>query len=188
YWRQVVKTMRTVPGAERLAFCWNPTLGDQQFPADEAWPGDEFVDFVGVDVYDETWHADTYPWPADADAAEIARRQKKAWDEWIMNSPRGLGFWTRFARDHRKPLAIPEWGLVHADHNHGGRDNPYFIEKMHAFLHDAGNRVAFHCYFDINETGHCHQLSPGVANTGKREGTEFPRSAARFRTLFGRQP
>src|SRR6185436_4990248 len=35
YWRQIVKTMRAVPGAEKLQFCWNPTLGDQQFPADQ---------------------------------------------------------------------------------------------------------------------------------------------------------
>lgn len=187
YWRQIVKTMRAVPGTEGLKFCWNPTLGDQQFPADEAWPGDEFVDYVGVDVYDETWSEGTYPWPAGASAAEIERRQKKAWDEWILKSPRGLVFWTKFAADHGKPLAIPEWGLVWANHNHGGMDNPYFIERMHAFLNDPANHVAFHCYFDINETDHGHQLSPGVPGTGKREGTEFPKSAARFRELFGKK-
>ena len=184
YWRQIVKTMRAVPGAEHLKFCWNPTLGDQDFPADQAWPGDPFVDYVGVDVYDETWNADTYPWPADASAAEIERRQKKVWDEWIVASPRGLAFWTKFARDHGKPLAIPEWGLNHRDDGHGGRDNPHFIERMHAFLTDPANGVAFHCYFDINESDHRHQLSPGVPGTGKKEGTEFPRAAARFRALF----
>lgn len=188
YWRQIVKTMRAVPGAEGLKFCWNPTLGDQQFPADEAWPGEEFVDYVGVDVYDETWTADTYPWPADATAAEIERRQKKAWEDWIVRSPRGLAFWTKFAKDHKKPLAIPEWGLVWSDHQHGGLDNPYFIERMHAFLTDPANGVAFHCYFDINETDHGHQLSPGVEGTGKEEGTRFPKSARRFRELFGKRP
>jgi hypothetical protein len=177
-----------VPGTDRLKFCWNPTLGDQQFPADEAWPGDAFVDFVGVDVYDETWSAETYPWPAEAGAAEIERRQKKAWDEWIVNSPRGLAFWTKFAKSHGKPLAIPEWGVVSADHNHGGKENPHFIGKMHAFLADPANGVAFHCYFDINETDLRHQLSPGVAGTGKKEGTEFPKSAAQFKALFGGRP
>jgi Glycosyl hydrolase family 26 len=185
YWRQIVTTMRAVPGAETLKFCWNPTLGDQQFPADEAWPGDAFVDYVGVDVYDETWNADTYPWPTEASAAEIERRQRKVWDEWIVNSPRGLAFWTKFAKDHGKPLALPEWGLVWSTHQHGGLDNPHFIEQMHAFLTDPKNNVAFHCYFDINESDHGHQLSPGVSGTGKKEGTEFPKSAARFRELFG---
>ncbi len=184
YWRQIVTTMRAVPGAEKLQFCWNPTLGDQDFPADEAWPGAEFVDYVGVDVYDETWNADTYPWPAGTSAEEIERRQKKVWNEWIVNSPRGLAFWTKFARDHGKPLALPEWGLVAAKHEHGGRDNPHFIEQMHAFITEPANAVAFHCYFDINEEDHRHQLSPGVPGTGKKEGTEFPRSAAKFRELF----
>ena len=55
---------------------------------------------------------------------------------------------------------------------------------MHAFITDAANHVAFQCYFDINEGDHRHQLSPGVAGTGKKEGTEYPRSAARFRELF----
>jgi hypothetical protein len=186
YWRQIVTTMRAVPGAEGLKFCWNPTLGDQDFPADQAWPGDEFVDYVGVDVYDETWNADTYPWPSGTTVEEIEARQKKVWAEWIMNSPRGLVFWTSFAKQHNKPLSIPEWGLVAANHQHGGLDNPWFIEQMHAFIGDPTNGVAFHCYFDINESDHRHQLSPGVEGTGKKEGTEFPKSAARFRALFGK--
>ena len=184
YWRQIVTTMRAVPGTENLKFCWNPTLGDQDFPADQAWPGDDYVDYVGLDVYDETWSANTYPWPANATAAEIEARHRKVWDEWIMNSQRGLAFWKKFASDHGKPFAIPEWGLNHADHRHGGMDNPYFIEQMHAFIQDPANRVAFHCYFDINESDHRHQLSPGVPGTGKKEGTEFPLSAAKFRQLF----
>jgi len=184
YWRQIVTTMRSVPGAEGLKFCWNPTLGDQQFPAEQAWPGDEYVDFVGLDVYDETWNANTYPWPANATDAEIETRQRKAWDEWIMNSPRGLVFWRKFAQDHQKPFSFPEWGLVSADHQHGGKDNPYFIAQMHAFITDPANGIAFHCYFDINESDHRHQISPGVEGTGKKEGTEFPKSAAKFRELF----
>jgi len=185
YWRQVVTTMRAVPGAKGVQFCWNPTLGDQDFPAEQAWPGDEFVDLVGVDVYDETWAADTYPWPKDADAQVILSRQKKVWKEWILESPRGLAYWTRFAKDHGKPLAIPEWGLNHREDGHAGRDNVHFIEQMYAFVTDPSNRVAFHGYFDVNaDSDHRHQLSPGVPGSGKQEGTEYPAAAARFRELF----
>ncbi|MBS0207624.1 MAG: beta-mannanase [Planctomycetes bacterium] len=187
YWRQIVTTMRGVPGCEQLQFCWNPTLGDQDFPADEAWPGDKFVDYVGVDVYDETWNVNTYPWPADATVAEIAARQRKVWEEWIYYSPRGLKFWTEFAQKHSKPLAIPEWGLNRRPDGHGGQDNVHFIEQMHAFVNDPANRVAFHCYFDVNDSeGGNHQLSPGPAKSEKREGTEFPKSSARFKELFGK--
>ena len=46
-------------------------LGTSQV-ADKAWPGDEFVDYVGLDMYDESWAKDTYTWPAAASAEEIA--------------------------------------------------------------------------------------------------------------------
>src|SRR5258708_5519946 len=134
YWRQMVTTMRAVPGAEAVRFCWNPTLGDQEFPADQAWPGDEFVDVVGVDVYDETWAADTYPWPKDAAADVIQSRQHKVWKEWIVESPRGLAYWTKFAKDHAKPLAIPEWGLNHREDGHAGGGTPPFLQATPAFL------------------------------------------------------
>lgn len=79
YWRQIVTTMRAVPGAKGLTFCWNPTLGDQDFPADEAWPGDKYVDYVGVDVYDECWNKDTYPWPATATTTEDRGPPSEGW-------------------------------------------------------------------------------------------------------------
>ena len=101
-----------------------------------------------------------------------------------MGSPRGLAYWRDFAKAHGKPLVIPEWGLVNAKHNHCGRDNPHFIEQMHAFLHEPTNGVAFHCYFDVNTDDLRHQVSPGIANSGHKEGTEAPKAAARFKALF----
>ena len=182
YWRQIVRTMRAVPGAGKLQFCWNPTLGDQQFPAELAWPGAEFVDTIGIDVYDETWNAGTYPFPAGASPMEVEKRQMKVWDEWLMNSKWGLAFWALFAREQGRPLAIPEWGVNQRDDGHGGLDNPYFVEHMHAFVHEPSNNVAFHCYFDVNAPDGRHQLSPGKSGSEK---TAFPRSAAKFRELFG---
>ena len=186
YWRQIVKTMRAVPGAEKLQFCWNPTLGDQQFPADQAWPGDDFVDYVGVDVYDETWNANTYPWPAGTSDADIESRRKKAWDEWLLGSSRGLAFWSKFAHDHGKPLCFPEWGVNRRSDQHGGLDNVLFIERMHAFISDPANHVAWHSYFDVNAPDGAHQLSPGAGEKGEPVKSEFPKSAARFKELFGK--
>ena len=185
YWRQIVKTMRAVPGTENLQFCWNPTLGYQQFPSEKAWPGDDFVDFVGVDVYDETWMKDTYPWPASASATEIEARRKKVWNDAILRGDHGLAFWSKFAREHRKPLTIPEWGVnnrVDPKEQHGGLDNVFFIEQMHRFIMDPANNVAFHCYFDVQAPDGHHQLSPGASGTEK---TEFPLAAAKFKELFG---
>jgi len=184
YWRQIVDTMRNVPGTEKLQFCWNPTLGAQQFPAEQAWPGNAYVDLVGVDVYDECWKENTYPWPKDATEEQIAARQKKIWDEEIYGGDHGLIFWSRFAAEHKKPLAICEWGLKIRDGGHGGMDNPLFVREMHRFIHDPTRHVAFHVYFDVdvNMAEGLHQVSPGEQGTHQ---TVFPRSAAVFRKLFG---
>ncbi len=184
YWRQIVRTMRAVPGAEGLTFCWNPTLGDQQFPAETAWPGDAFVDQVGVDVYDESWREGTYPWPEGTDATEVARRQKEVWSNEIEGGPHGLRFWSQFARQHGKPLSICEWAVKNRPNGHGGMDNPYFVEQMYRFLNDPSNRVTFHCYFDFDcePPDGRHQISPGERGTYR---TGFPKAAARFHERFG---
>ena len=186
YWRQIVKTMRSVPGTEKLKFCWNPTLGYQQFPAEKTWPGDEFVDYVGLDVYDESWIPDGYPWPKGATPAVRLSRQKKIWNDAIYNGDHGLVFWSKFAADHQKPFVIPEWGCnnrVDFPEQHGGLDNAFFVEQMHAFITDPKNHVFFHCYFDVQAPDGHHQLSPGFSGNEK---TEFPNAAKKFRELFGK--
>jgi len=184
YWAQIVRAMRAVKGAEGLRFCWNPAIGWLQFPAEQAWPGDEFVDIVGLDVYDDSWLKDTYPWPKDATAEVTAARRQKVWDEVVWNGNHGLKFWRDFALEHKKPFALPEWGVDKRGGNdeHGGLDNPAFIEQMHAFIADPSNKVLFHCYFDVQASDGGHQLSPGRAGT---VATIFPQSAAKFQQLFG---
>ncbi len=184
YWRQIVTTMRAVPGTKELQFCWNPAMGWQQFPSEKAWPGDEYVDIVGLDVYDESWMKDTYPWPEGASVSEIASRRRAVWEKVLLHGDHGLMFWKNFATAHRKPFSIPEWGVNNRGDKHGGLDNVFFVEQMHAFITNPTNRVYFHCYFDVQAGDGHHQLSPGIAGN---EVTEFPQSAARFKELFGKK-
>jgi hypothetical protein len=181
YFRQIVTTMRAVPGAEKLVFCWNPATQWLQFPAETAWPGDEYVDVVGIDVYDQSWAKGTYPIPKDASDADRLARQMKAWDQWNYNGDHGMVFWSRFAADHHKPLAICEWGICNRTDGHGGMDDPYFVQQMYQFIMDPKNNVIFHCYFDVQAGDGHHQLSDGKG----AKATEFPKSAALFKQLFG---
>jgi hypothetical protein len=183
YWRQIVKTMRAVTGAEKIQFCWNPALGYLQFPSEKAWPGADFVDYVGLDVYDDSWVKDTYPYPDGASPEEILKRQKKVWNEVLYGGDHGMKFWCDFARKQQRPFALGEWGVSNREDHHGGLDNPYFIEQMHAFITDPANNVAFHCYFDVQAPDGHHQLSPGK---GGDEKIEFPKASERFKALFGR--
>ncbi|MCZ7530350.1 MAG: glycoside hydrolase family 26 protein [Acidimicrobiia bacterium] len=164
YWRQIVNTMRSVPGAD-FAFDWNPTLGlndwegGTPFYAEDAYPGDEYVDYVGVDVYDQSW-ASGYQDPA------------VRWNE-IYHGERGLVFWRNFAQNHGKPLSIPEWGVSERDDGHGGGDAPSFIQNMRDFI--ASSNVEYHVYFEFDHTDGAHMLSDG----------QFPQSAALYRELVG---
>jgi hypothetical protein len=182
YFRQIVKSMRGVEGAEKLQFCWNPTLGWQQFPAMQAYPGDDVVDVIGLDVYDESWAKDTYPFPKDATEDQILERQKRVWANVTYGGDHGLKRYVAFAAEHKKPIAICEWGVCDRADRHGGLDNPYFIEQMYKFITDPKNNVILHCYFDVEASDGKHQLSTGEKGTHK---TIFPKSAAKFVELFG---
>ncbi len=182
YWRQIVRTIRAVPGAEKMQLCWNPALGPLQFPAEKAWPGDAWVDFVGLDAYDSSWLPNTYPFPPGASREQIDQRRRTVWDKQLLHGDHGLIFWRDFAAEHGKPFSIPEWGVDDRKDGHGGLDDAMFIERMHAFITDPANRVFFHCYFDVQASDGGHQLSTGVRGT---DVTKYPEASARFRALFG---
>ena len=80
-------------------------------------------------------------------------------------SPWGLRAWLRFAQEKGKRLELAEWG--------GGRrgDNASYIQNMHEFFREVGDRLAHEGYLNGRE----HQLYPN---------TRLPSSAARYRELF----
>lgn len=181
-WRQIVKTMRSVPGAGKLTFCWNGAGESKKFPLEAAYPGDEYVDFVGRDIYDKTWVKGIYPYPPNATDDQRLECQKKAW-EVLLGGKDGLRAWCDFAKAHKKPFMIPEWGLwrtkgqnpVDGQDGHGGLDNPYFIQQMYDFIHDPANNVYEAAYWDSRE-------AKVVPNGGKV--SQYPKSAELFHTLF----
>jgi hypothetical protein len=163
--QHVVRTMRQVPGQQFL-FDWNPSNGRLSLAAELAYPGDQYVDIIGDDVYDQswTWYSATH--------APSAEDQRKA-VAYELTGDHALGFWAGFARSHGKALALTEWGLSHLSDGHGGEDNPQFIQAMYQFMANPLNHVLYHHYFNVG----------GHVITGA---TLFPRAAATFRTLFGR--
>jgi hypothetical protein len=175
--RQIVAAMRATPG-QRFQFLWNPGVGLHQFPAERAYPGDQYVDLVGVDVYDTSWASGTYPYPATATPAQRRAIAARVWSS-TLNGDRGLRFWVRFAAARGKRLAIPEWGLSSRPDGHGGGDNPAFIANMMRFVRDPRNGVALAMYFDADSAdGDRHRLSD--------HGSAFPVSRALFRSAARR--
>lgn len=118
YWRRIVRAMRAVPGAAfRFDWCTNNGSEPWNVDVEAAYPGDDFVDYVSQDVYDQAK-------PAIADPA-------RRW--WLIYwKTHGLDWAVKFAARHRKRFAVGEWGLGY--NRWGGGDNPDFIARMHAFM------------------------------------------------------
>jgi hypothetical protein len=172
YFRRVATAMRSVPG-QRFNINWNPNNGFNPYDAVKYYPGNAFVDSIGVDAYDVD--KNRYPYPRGCNAACRQKRQQIAWDEVIYGGPRGLDFWTFFADKHGKPFALPEWSMWARYDGTGGGDDPFFLAQMRYFIASPLNNVSFAAYFNRNSQDGRHELL-----------TTFPDGAQRFRALFGR--
>jgi hypothetical protein len=106
YWRRIVTTMRSVPG-QKFRFDFAPSRGRDAVPWPECYPGDDVVDIIGTDSYDQP-HGITF-------------------DEQV-SEPYGLQFQVDFAKAHGKPISYPEWGLFR------NGDNATYMLRMLAWL------------------------------------------------------
>jgi hypothetical protein len=158
YWRRIHRVIRSVPGAQGIRFDWNSAIGPASVPL-AAYPGDEYVDIIGMDVYDRSKSG------ADADPA-------KRWQR-MVNQPYGLAWLRDFAAAHGKPMSFPEWAVSARQQGGAVNDNPLFIRSMHEWI--RSNNVEYHNYFEfdaVDEKG--AQLTDGGN----------PRAASIFQQLF----
>ncbi len=167
YWRKIVKTMRAVPGAENLKFDWNVNNGNQSLPKfnpTKYYPGPKYVDYIGVDIYDISWPH--YPYPKKCGKSCRQSHQAAAW-KLVTTQQYGLNFWAKFARSKGKKMSLPEWAAWDRSDHHGGADNPYFISRMHAFIDNPQNHVAYQAYFNFDSPSGKHKVTT-LKSAGKR--------------------
>jgi hypothetical protein len=172
-WRRVAQTMKAV--TPTLLTNWNVSADGagatymreavELRGFDNFYPGDDVVDEIGIDFY--------------------GAPQIRDWDLVFSDQVGTLGWFVALAKQHGKPLSVPEWGLwdnAAKDWQYGSRDDPVYIEQMFFWLTDPANGVAWASYFDVNVDAETqHQLQPRWGG-----GTVFPKASARFRELFGR--
>ncbi|HTZ10323.1 MAG TPA: glycosyl hydrolase, partial [Acidimicrobiales bacterium] len=160
YWRQIVTTIRAVPG-QHFQFLWNPNApSPTPYTPDQAYPGDAYVDYVGTDVYDNYF----------GDGAFLP---SVGWENQLQQQW-GLDWLESFAAQHHKPIAIPEWSDEYRDDNLGFGDDPSFIDHMAAWFVSA--KVAFADVW-------CYDSSATYRNN-LLDGT-FPKALAEFKLDFG---
>ena len=132
--------MRIVPGAD-FRFVWNPTSGPEPEAARTPIPGNAYVDYVGLDLYDQVWGIPLDP--------------TLAWPRYVTE-PDGLQWLASFASAHHKPAVIPEWGVTIRSDGHGLGDDPLFVAKMAQWI--STHDVAFTSYFDVDAPDGAHDL------------------------------
>jgi hypothetical protein len=126
YWRQIVTTMRAVPG-QQFQFFFNPNgPSPTSWTPDQAYPGDAYVDYVGTDDYDNSWVTPFTP--------------AVGWQN-QLNQQWGLNWLNSFSATHHKAKAIAEWSDEYRDDGHGFGDDPSFIDNMASWF--VTNNVAF---------------------------------------------
>ena len=173
-WRNIVSTVRAYDPNHLIKFCWNPTDRNVQINSDLFYPGDAWVDYVGVDTYDNVYSGE-YTQGTQPTAAQ----QAAAWNNELLPY---LNYFTTLSQTHNKPLIVGEWGTVDSNSRPGGGDDPDYIQHMYNWM--VANNVSMECYFDIWAPDGNHQLWPG-GDPNNPVPTAFPKAAAKYRALFG---
>jgi hypothetical protein len=184
--RRVVQVMRQAQPANQWKFVWNPGFDGWNTATyyESVWPGDSYVDVVGVDMYDQSWAANTYPYPSPCDSSCRLTRQQNAWNYYTPQ----LNTLRNFAAKHGKPMAWPEWGVITRYDGHGGGDNTYFMQKMRDFIMDPATNTVFHTYFDVSSNGSLdHRITDSIDHDNPTGATRMPNAAALYKKLFGPQ-
>ncbi|WP_328929758.1 glycosyl hydrolase [Streptomyces sp. NBC_00190] len=118
YWRRIVAAMRSVEG-QRFLFDFAPNRGSDAIAWTQCYPGDDVVDIVGMDTYDQP--------------------PGHTFDEQVTQ-PYGLQAQVDFAEAHGKPISYPEWGLFR------NGDNPEYMRGMLAWI--AEHKPLYHSITD----------------------------------------
>ncbi|MFI6299101.1 glycosyl hydrolase [Nonomuraea sp. NPDC050790] len=118
YWRRIVTSMRSAPG-QRFRFDFTANRGRDAIPWTECYPGDDVVDIIGMDNYDQP--------PSDGFQSYVSQ-------------PYGLRDHAEFAKAHGKPMSFPEWGLF----RYG--DRPTYVRQMLDWI--GRHNVAYHSLSD----------------------------------------
>lgn len=118
YWKRIVRTMRAVPGQE-FRFDFAPNRGRDAIAWTECYPGDDVVDIMGMDSYDQP--------------------PGRTFEEQV-NEPFGLRHHVEFAAEHGKVISYPEWGLFR------NGDNPAYMRGMLEWIEE--HRPLYHTLTD----------------------------------------
>jgi hypothetical protein len=136
-----VTSMRAVPGAHFL-FVWNPNVCTDDLPLNEWYPGNSYVDIIGVDAYDK-------------DCLTLNTVSTEGWTTYSTdssgNTPNDPNFPSlanieAFATANGKPLSFPEWAIYS-----GTSDDATYVTDIAQMINR--DNFSFEAYYDTGGNG-----------------------------------
>jgi hypothetical protein len=111
---------------EHFLIDWNPASCVGSTPYADYYPGNAYVNILGLDFYDQSC---------------MTPNSRVTWAR-LANLPAGLTSFEAFAKAHRKPMSFPEWGLA----KDPAGDDPAYINGVGSTF--TSKNFAFEGYFD----------------------------------------
>jgi hypothetical protein len=146
---------------------WNPNKSTDMsgFDTRTTYPGDAYVDAIGVDFYDQfPAYPDESTWDAHYSDTESG------------GSPTGMGSWISYAESHGKQIAFPEWGLDTVNDT-TNPDNAFFVNTMASTFSGLGTELFEQSIFTLTANPTC-TFAIHVDNCN-------PNAAAAYQAQFG---
>jgi Glycosyl hydrolase family 26 len=125
-----VTSLRRAKG-EHFLIDWNPNACTGNYPFSNYYPGNAYVNIIGIDLYDVGCLTPTTP----LTFAQLA------------HEPFGLASFESFAQSKKKPMSIPEWGLEQSPSG----DDPGYVSGIGKDFDTKD--FAFETYFDVDNPG-----------------------------------
>ena len=120
-----VTALRQATG-QHFLIDWDPNACKGAYPYADFYPGNSYVDVVGLDLYDVDCDSPTTPVNFSS----------------LDGEPFGLADFEAFADSQGKPMSLPEWGLATVPSS----DDPGYVDGIAATV--AEGNFAFESYFD----------------------------------------
>lgn len=151
-WARWVTLQREILPGSHVA--WSINAGTlQSYDIRSAYPGDDLVDVISIDSYNN------YPYVTTA-----AEFDAKVTAVQATGGPAGVASLFAYAKEHDKPAAVSEWSSDGNPSDNGGGDSPVFFEQMHKLFAQAAadGVLKYEILFDIPATD-SYGISPGIS-------------------------
>lgn len=137
-WRKMVTKVREGAG-DRVKFSWSISANTSSLTTLQSmWPGDSYVDVVGIDTYDA-----------------FVSTGRGYHDEATWLDQTGIGEVTAWVKSKGILVGFDEWGGHNNDPatNHSGGDNADFPALLLEWCRKNADLVAYECQFNDTATG-----------------------------------